>query len=391
MTSITLPVARHSLERYNLSSPGYGGYRPSRGFTRQVYAAAHVVVDPAAETDPWTAKPALDWEATMAYRRHLWSMGFKVAEAMDTSQRGMGLDWPSALELIGRSLEAARDVPGADLASGAGTDHLTDLDHLTLDDVRRAFIEQIEAVEKLGGRIILMASRALAAVAEGPDDYLRIYGELIDGCSQPVILHWLGEVFDPALAGYWGSNHIDACADTVLSIIQANPAKVDGIKVSLLEKRYEIDLRKRLPADVLMYTGDDFSYPELMAGDDSHFSHGLLGIFDSIAPVAAQGLERLAAGDTAGFLEVLEPTVPLARKIFEAPTQFYKAGVVFLAWLNGHQDHFTLVAGLQSARSIRHYGEVFRLADQAGLLRDPELAARRMAQLLAVYGIEADA
>ncbi len=395
MTSITLPKGQNLLERYNLTSPGYGGYRPSRSFTRQVYAAAHVVVDPAAETDPWTANPALDWEATMAYRRHLWSMGFKVAEAMDTSQRGMGLDWPSALELIGRSLEAARDVPGADLASGAGTDHLTDhltdFSDLTLDDVRRAFIEQIEAVEKLGGRIILMASRALAAVATGPDDYLKIYGELIDGCREPVILHWLGEVFDPALAGYWGSAQIDACADTVLSIIQANPPKVEGIKVSLLEKRYEIDLRKRLPEGVLMYTGDDFDYPELMAGDDTHFSHGLLGIFDAIAPVAAQGLERLAAGDTAGFLEILEPTVPLARKIFEAPTQFYKSGVVFLAWLNGHQDHFTLVAGLQSARSIRHYGEVFRLADRAGLLQDPDLAARRMAQLLAVYGIEADA
>ncbi|MNF82648.1 hypothetical protein D3C84_649590 [compost metagenome] len=299
----------------------------------------------------------------------------------------MGVDWPTSLELIRRSLDMAQGIEGADLASGAGTDQLTDLSGLTLDDVRRAYIEQIEAIEGAGGRIILMASRALAAVAKGPKDYIDLYNELIQGCRNPVILHWLGDMFDSKLAGYWGSDDVWQNMDTVVSIINDNADKVDGIKISLLEKEYEFALRKRLPAGVKMFTGDDFNYPELIQGDGEYYSHGLLGIFDPIAPVAAQALEALALGDNARYQALMQPTIALSRKIFESPTQFYKAGVVFIAWLNGHQDHFTMAGGMQSSRSISHYAEVFRLADRAGVLKDPQQATQRMQQLLAVYGI----
>ncbi len=387
MTTIVLPADDQKLERYNLLSSGYGAYAPSQAFTRTVYAAAHVVVNPLAETHPWVCSAAVDWDATLAYRAHLWKMGFKIAEAMDTAQRGMGVDWPTSLELIKRSLDVARGIEGADLASGAGTDQLTDLSGLTLDDVKRAYIEQIEAIEGAGGRIILMASRALAAVAKGPEDYIGLYNELIQGCRNPVILHWLGDMFDSKLAGYWGSDDVWQNMDTVVAIINDNADKIDGIKISLLEKEYEFALRKRLPAGVKMFTGDDFNYPELIEGDGEYYSHGLLGIFDPIAPVAAQALEALALGDNARYQALMQPTIALSRKIFESPTQFYKAGVVFIAWLNGHQDHFTMAGGMQSSRSISHYADVFRLADRAGVLKDPEFAAQRMQQLLAVYGV----
>jgi hypothetical protein len=387
MSSLLLPTANKKLERYNFLSPGYGDYVPARPFTRTVYAAAHVVVNPLAEVHPWVSAPAVDWDATLAYREHLWKMGFKVAEAMDTAQRGMGVDWPTALELVKRSLELARGIEGADLASGAGTDQLTDFSGLTLDDVRRAYIEQIDAIEGAGGRIILMASRALAAVARGPQDYISLYDELIQGCRNPVILHWLGDMFDAQLAGYWGRNDVWQNMDTVMAIISDNADKVDGIKISLLETEYECELRKRLPAGVKMFTGDDFNYPELIEGDGEYHSHGLLGIFDPIAPVAAQALEALALGDNARYQALMQPTIPLSRKIFESPTQFYKAGVVFIAWLNGYQDHFSMAGGMQSSRSISHYAEVFRLADRAGVLKNPQLATQRMQQLLAVYGI----
>lgn len=386
MTQILLPNNNGKLERYKMISSGYGNYKPSTPFNRTVYAAAHVVVDPLSETHPWVSAPAIDWDATMAYREHLWKMGFKIAEAMDTSQRGMGVDWPTALELVKRSLEMVKDFDGADLASGAGTDQLTDFDSITLDDVKAAYIEQIEGIEGAGGRIILMASRALAHVAKGPDDYVALYNELIQGCRYPVILHWLGDMFDPMLSGYWGEKDVYSNMDTVVSIINDNIDKVDGIKISLLEKEYEFDLRKRLPEAVKMFTGDDFNYPELIQGDGTHYSHGLLGIFDPIAPVAARALEKLAEGDEVGYRELMDPTVPLSRKVFESPTQFYKAGVVFIAWLNGHQEHFSMAGGMQSARSVGHYVEVFRLADQAGVLKDPELAASRMSNLLSVYG-----
>ncbi len=385
--ALTLPTSDGGTEPYRMAGEPVAPPAPGATFPRIAYAAAHVVADPRRMSDPWRA-PAIDWDATIAFRRHLWSLGFKVAEAMDTSQRGMGLDWPAAAELIARSLAAARETPGADLACGAGTDQLDPAEARSLDDVIRAYETQMEHVERHGGRIILMASRALCRVARGPDDYLAVYGRLLRAARLPVVLHWLGDMFDPALAGYWGSRSIPAAMDACLALISANRNKVDGIKISLLERSYEEDMRARLPNGVEMYTGDDFNYPDLIAGDGLRHSHALLGIFDPIAPVAAAALARLGAGDRAGYDALLAPTVPLSRKIFEAPTQFYKSGVVFLAWLNDFQNHFVMVGGSQSARGILHYSEVFRLADAAGLLRDPPLAAARMQALCTLHGIE---
>ena len=355
-------------------------------FPRIAYAAAHVVADPIAMTDPWT-RPVVDWDKTMAFRHHLWRLGFRIAEAMDTSQRGMGFDWRSAKELIRRSIAEARTVQGADLASGAGTDHLAPASARTIDDVIRAYEEQFAFIEGEGGKAIMMASRALAAVAKGPDDYARVYDRILGQASGKVILHWLGDMFDPALRGYWGSGDFDAALDTVVAIIERHAGKVEGIKISLLDTDKEVRLRDRLPDGVVMFTGDDFNYPELIAGDGKRHSHALLGIFDAIAPVANTALAKLGAGDRTGYDALMAPTVPLSRKIFEAPTEYYKAGIVFMAWLNGHQDHFTMVGGMQSARGISHYADVFRLADQAGLLADPELAVTRMKTLLAVAGV----
>lgn len=349
---------------------------------RVVYSAAHVVADPFTANDP-TGPATVDWEATMAFRRHLAGLGLGIAEAMDTAQRGMGLDWPGALELIRRT---RAEVPEARVVNGCGTDQLEPQDARGIDDVRRAYFEQVEAIQRLDARIILMASRALARVAEGSEDYLRLYGELLDACDAPVVLHWLGEMFDPALAGYWGTARFEEALETVLAVIEANVAKVDGIKISLLDKEKEIALRRRLPAGVKMYTGDDFNYPELIEGDAEGFSHALLGIFDPLAPAAAHAVGRLGAGDAAGFRATLDPTVPLARTIFRAPTRYYKTGVVFLAWLNGFQDHFVMLNCAQAARPLPYFTETFRLADACGLLRDPELAVDRMKRLLAVYG-----
>lgn len=362
-------------------------------FNRIAYSAAHVVADPRAAIDP-SLQCAIDWDATIRYRQRLWSLGLGVAEAMDTAQRGMGLDWPTSLELIRRSLDAARDVPGALVASGCGTDHLPVEAARSVDDVIRAYEAQMEAIEALGGRLIVMASRALAKVATGPIDYERVYDRVLRQAKQPVILHWLGDMFDPALAGYWGNVDPDLAMDTALAVIEANAAKVDGIKISLLDKDKEIAMRRRLPANVRMYTGDDFNYAELIAGDgigatpNQRQSDALLGIFDAIAPAANAALAALAGGDAARFHAILAPTVPLSRHIFAAPTRFYKTGVVFMAWINGHQSHFTMVGGQQSARSLWHLAELFRLADAAGLIEQPELAARRMAHLLALHGIE---
>ncbi len=386
MSTILLPDLDGSLKSYRVGPASPYPEAAEGAFTRTVYAAAHVVADPVAGTTPWT-KASLDWDATLAYRSRLWRLGFKIAEAMDTSQRGMGFDWGTAQELIRRSIRAARAEDG-DLASGAGTDHLDAEAARSLDVVIRAYEEQVEFIESQGGRVILMASRALARVARGPEDYAAVYGRILSQTREPVILHWLGAMFDPTLEGYWGSRNLDQAEEMVLGIIRDNRAKVEGIKISLLDKDREIVFRRRLPEGVLMYTGDDFNYAELIAGDERGYSHGLLGIFDPIAPAAAAALSCLAAGDRAGYDAILEATVPLTRKIFEAPTQFYKAGVVFLAWLNGFQDHFTMVGGMQSARGILHYAEVFRLADQARLLRDPELAVRRMSALCQVHGVE---
>ncbi len=388
MQSIKLPTAIGHLAEYRLRAPRDFPSRAAGPFDRVAYAAAHVVADPLADVDPWL-DVAIDWERTIAYREHLWDLGLGVAEAMDTAQRGMGLDWPASLELIRRSLAAATARGGALLACGAGTDHLAPSSGLGVDDVIRAYEEQIEAIEALGGRIILMASRALAACARSPDDYVKVYERILRQLREPCIIHWLGEMFDPALQGYFGHADHLAAMDVCIAIIEDHRTKVDGIKLSLLDKEKEKTLRARLPAGVRMYTGDDFNYAELIAGDGARHSDALLGIFDPIAPAASAALAALAEARTAAFHELLAPTVPLSRHIFKAPTRFYKTGVVFMAWLNGHQDHFAMVGGQQSARSIVHLAELFRLADTAGLLRDPERAAARMQAVLAVHGIGA--
>ncbi|MFB6657598.1 dihydrodipicolinate synthase family protein [[Kitasatospora] papulosa] len=350
--------------------------------SRTVFSAAHVVADPYADISP-DDPVAVDWDATLAFRRHLWSHGLGVAEAMDTAQRGMGLDWAGAAELIRRSAAEAKSVGGR-IACGVGTDQLTG--PATLPEVRAAYEEQLALVEESGAQAILMASRALAAAANGPEDYLETYAHLLRQATEPVVLHWLGPMFDPALKGYWGSADLDAATDTFLKVIAEHPDKVDGIKISLLDAEREIDVRRRLPSGVRCYTGDDFNYPELIAGDDRGFSHALLGIFDPLGPLAAHAVRVLDTGDVQGFRDLLDPTVELSRHLFEAPTRFYKTGVVFLAWLAGHQDHFTMVGGLQSARSLPHLAKAYELADRLGLFPDPELAESRMRALLTVHG-----
>ncbi|MER7723277.1 dihydrodipicolinate synthase family protein [Streptomyces sp. NPDC096323] len=351
--------------------------------SRTVFSAAHVVADPYADVSP-DSPAVVDWDATLAFRRHLWSHGLGVAEAMDTAQRGMGLDWAGAAELIRRSAAEAKAVGGR-IACGVGTDQLP-AGPATLAEVRSAYEEQLALVEESGAQAILMASRALAAAAKSPQDYLETYAHLLRQATEPVVLHWLGPMFDPALDGYWGSADLDKATDTFLQVIAEHPDKVDGIKISLLDAEREIDVRRRLPSGVRCYTGDDFNYPELIAGDDRGFSHALLGIFDPLGPLAAHAVRVLDTGDTKGFRELLDPTVELSRHLFQAPTRYYKTGVVFLAWLAGHQDHFTMVGGLQSARSLPHLAKAYELADRLGLFPDPEFAESRMRALLTVNG-----
>ena len=356
-----------------------------KGFrSRVAYAAAHVVVD-AMRTGNIGA-PVIDWDATLAFRRHLWSLGFGVAEAMDTAQRGAGLSWPLALELIRRSVSEAATV-GGKLMCGAGTDQLVLREGLTLEDVTEAYVEQCTAIEAVGGCIILMASRSLARVARGPEDYQKVYDAVLRQVTTPVILHWLGPMFDPELEGYWGSANTGEAMEACLMLIRENAAKIDGIKISLLSAELEIEMRRKLPVGVRMYTGDDFNYGELIQGDAEGHSDALLGIFDPIAPVAALALEALDAGDRARYKELLATTIPLAHHIFQTPTFAYKTGIVFLAYLNGHQTHFTMLGGAESARSVPHRVELFKLADAANLLRDPDVAVARMQGFLKLAGV----
>ena len=391
--TLNLPTASGRLENYKLRGSVPLKPKSRKTFNRVAYSAAHVVSDPLASVDPWL-QCAVDWDTTIDYRRHLWSLGLGVAEAMDTAQRGMGLDWPTSLELIRRTLDAAQDVPGSQVASGCGTDQLVLEDVTTVDQVIAAYEEQLEAIEKLGGKLIIMASRALARVATSPADYERVYDRILSQVKQPVVLHWLGDMFDPALIGYWGSADVEQAMSTALGIIQAHSQKVDGIKISLLDKDKEIAMRRRLPPGVRMYTGDDFNYAELIAGDGfgndivNGQSDALLGIFDAIAPAASAALTALAEGKLDTFHDILGPTVPLSRHIFMAPTRYYKTGVVFMAWLNGHQSHFSMIGGQQSTRSAQHLAELFRLADEANLLEHPELAVHRMRILMATHGVE---
>jgi hypothetical protein len=374
-----------STYNYTLAHEPLVPQQGARFETRVAFAAAHAVVDPLRTAEPLT-HPVMDWDATIAYREHLWSLGFGVAEAMDTAQRGMGLDWPLALELTKRSTAAAK-ARGALVASGAGTDHLPAGKTFTLQDVTNAYLEQCEAIEAVDGRIILMASRALAAAARNAEDYAAVYASVLAQVQQPVILHWLGPMFDPALEGYWGGTAISAAMENCLSIIRTHKEKIDGIKISLLDADLEVSLRRQLPPGVRMYTGDDFNYDRLILGDERGHSDALLGIFDAIAPVASMALAALDAGDIPRYQQLFSPTVPLSRHIFASPTQHYKTGVVFLAFLNGFQSHFRMVRGLESARSTAHLCELFVLADQARVLRDPELAIQRMRNFLLLAGV----
>ena len=384
--TLRLPTADAGLTEYRVAHdfkyPGSG--RPP--LSRIPYAAVHVVADPLADTTPVSAA-AIDWETTLAFRRHVWSYGLGVAEAMDTAQRGMGLDWASARELIRRSVAEARAVGGR-IVCGVQTDQLPPGSARTLREVEAAYEEQCEFVEAQGGQVVLMASRELARIAKSADDYRRVYDTVLSGLSSRALIHWLGEVFDPQLAGYWGSNDLDLAMTTLLAIIDANRAKVEGLKLSLLDQRREVEMRRRLPRGVHMFTGDDFDYPTTILGEDGYHSDALLGAFDAIAPAASAALLALDAGDRQRFGSILEPTVPLSRHIFKAPTYFYKTGIVFLAYLNGHQHHFRMVGGLESGRSTVHLAELFVLADRAGLLGDAEIAVDRMRKVMSIFGVE---
>ncbi|WBQ05147.1 dihydrodipicolinate synthase family protein [Kribbella sp. CA-293567] len=393
--SLRLPDGTGGLQSYQLTGTpvAHGTYQPAT--SRLAFAAAHVVSDPLADNSPG-APAVIDWEHTLGFRRHLWSLGLSVAEAMDTAQRGMGLDWPATQELIRRSAAEAPlrpTSPGSgaaekQIAVGVGTDHLAAGVH-GLDAVIAAYEEQLALAEEVGAQPILMASRALCASAGSPDDYRKVYDRLLGQSTRPVVLHWLGSMFDPALDGYWGSDSLDTAADVVVDLINENAGKVDGIKISLLDASKEIALRKRLPAGVRLYTGDDFNYPELIRGDGEHHSDALLGIFAAIAPAAAAALKALDDGELTKYDEIFAPTVPLARQIFSAPTYYYKTGIAFLAWLNGHQPGFGMVGGLQTGRSLPHLADTFRLADAAGVLTSPELAVDRFRRLLVVGGVDA--
>ena len=385
---LTLPTYDGTLAPYALQGTPLTPRAPRVALTRTAFAAAHVISDPLAERSPWDTRPAVDWDATLAFRVGLWDQGLGLAEAMDTAQRGMGVDWATARELITRTMRAAKAHPLAPrVACGAGTDHVALADLRDAAAITAAYETQAEVIEAAGGQLILMASRAFTAIEADESTYHTVYRHLIDGARDPVVLHWLGDMFDPALAGYWGSHDVATASDFVLRLIAENPAKVDGIKISLLNQAHEEAFRARLPAGVRLYTGDDFNYADLIAGDGAQYSHALLGIFAAIAPAASQALEALALGDLPTYHRLLAPTVPLSREIFKAPTRFYKAGIAFLSWLNGTQRHFIMPAGLQSSREITHYAEVFRLADQAGLLTKPDLAQHRMATLLALHGM----
>ncbi len=385
MAELLLPLdgqlVRRSIKR------GCTYARPTAGLqSRIAYSAAHVVADPIAEQNPTTGS-AIDWESTMAYRRYLWGWGLGVAEAMDTAQRGMGLSWTAAQELISRALTEAKACDGL-IACGAGTDHIPEGQTVTLEEIAQAYEEQCAFVEKHGGRVILMASRALARTAKSADDYAMIYARILRQLRQPAILHWLGDMFDPKLAGYWGTSDLSKAMEACLSVINDNVAHVNGIKISLLDRKREEDMRRLLPVGVRMYTGDDFNYDELIAGDGTHHSDALLGIFDGIAPAASAAIQALDAGSRDEFMKVLSPTLELSRHIFQAPTFLYKTGIVFLAWLNGQQKHFHMLGAVQSARSISHLAKLLVLAEDAGVLLDPDLASHRMGLLLELAGVQ---
>ncbi len=384
MSELPLLAADGSLTAVDLR-PAPGFVRPSTPLTSRVaYAAAHVV--PLASGENVPGHPAqIDWDATLAFRHHLWSWGLGVADAMDTAQRNMGLDWAATKELIRRSAAEAAGVGGS-VVVGVNTDQLEDAAP-SLDRIVDAYLEQLEVAENAGAGVVLMASRHLAAAADSPADYERVYAAVLRRASSPVVLHWLGEAFDASLRGYFGSPDVGAASRTVLRIIEDNLDRVRGIKVSLLDADAEIALRDRLPEGASLFTGDDFTYVRLIEGDGRKHSDALLGAFAAVAPNASAAIAALDAGDTNEYRRILGPTEELARHVFAAPTYYYKTGVAFLSWLNGHQPAFTMVGGLHAARSLPHLSTLVRLADRAGALEDPELAAERWNGLLATHGI----
>jgi len=385
-TSVLLPRPDRSVEEFELGRTpfaGIGAASPSR--SREAFAAPHVVADALAPGDPMH-DVAIDWDATLAFRRHLWSLGFGVAEAMDTAQRGAELPWSVSRELIERSAAEARSCGGV-IASGVSTDHLDDAETYRLEEIAAAYELQLEHVQGVGSRAIMMASRALAAAARSAEDYLDVYGRVLGQADEPVIVHWLGEMFDPELAGYWGSADPAVAMETVLELCHRHADVIDGVKFSLLDASQEVELRRGLPEGVRCYTGDDLAYPSLIRGDDEGHSDAFLGVFDPLAPVAAAALQALDLDDTDRYEALLAPTVELAHLMFEAPTSYFKVGVAFLAFLSGHQDHPRLVGGLESGRSVLHLAELVRRAETAGVLPDPELAAERAGHLFAAAGV----
>jgi hypothetical protein len=380
--TVHLPAADGTWTEVALREPRRWKEHPRPYSARVAFAAAHVVADPLGDNTPGSPA-AVDWESTLAFRRELFRYGLGVAEAMDTAQRNMGLDWNAVQELVRRSAEQAREF-GARIASGAGTDHRPELTNL--DEVIAAYEEQVGFVESTGSQVIVMASRHLARIARTPEDYRRVYDAVLRQVAEPVILHWLGEVFDPHLAGYWGSADVATATACFLDLVHDHAAKVDGVKVSLLDAEHERNLRAALPARVRLYTGDDFNYPELIRGDAVHHSDALLGAFAAIAPAASAALTALDEGDIATYDAEMRATLPLSRHVFSAPTFYYKTGIAFLAWLNGHQPGFSMLGGLQSARSVAHLAGVFALANEAQLLSDPEFAVHRMRLWLEAAG-----
>jgi hypothetical protein len=381
---VTIPLEDGSLIDHSLGEPAHFE-RPARPLqSRRAFAAVHVVADPRAENTP-ASGANIDWDATTAFRRHIWSWGLAVADAMDTAQRGMGLDWPNTSELIVRSLQEAT-AEGGEIACGANTDQLPE-GPAPRERIVDAYHEQIDLIEGNGGQPVVMASRHLAAAASGPDEYRQVYSEVLGHVSGKAIVHWLGDMFDPALAGYWGSRDLDEATDCFITVLEENTPKIDGVKLSLLDRDREIELRRRLPEGVRMYTGDDFDFPTTIRGDGDRHSDAFLGAFDLIAPAASAAIQALDNDELEQFDKILAPTLPLSRHVFSHPTYYYKTGVVFMAYLSGHQDHFRMVNGLESARSIVHLSRQLTLADQAGLLPDPDLAAHRMRLVLELAGI----
>jgi hypothetical protein len=383
VSTIAIPDVGGAWRTVALNEPRAWQEHPQPYRARVAFAAAHVVADPLGENTPG-APAVIDWDSTLAFRRHLFRYGFGVAEAMDTAQRNMGLDWPAVQQLVSRSAEQAAEF-GARIASGAGTDHEDELS--SVQGVIDAYLEQIAFVQGTGSQVIVMASRQLARMAASADDYLRVYDALLSQVRDPVILHWLGEAFDPALRGYWGTADIPVATKTFLDVINAHADKIDGVKVSLLSAEHEVGLRALLPDGVRLYTGDDFNYPELIRGDGIRHSDALLGALAAIAPAASAALAALDEENLDRYDAEMAPTLPLSRHLFEAPTFYYKTGIAFMAWLTGQQPGFAMVGGLQSARSLVHLSTLFALANDARLLPDPELAAHRLGLCLAAAGV----